>query len=96
MVWTGHHYLMDDQTLQPIPILARLAAEVTRIRLGAWFLLSMGNPVDLAEQLATLDVITGGRLICGAVMGYRDVEFQNLGIPKSERVSRFEEAMWQP
>lgn len=93
MVWTGHHYLMDDQTLQPIPLLARLAAEVSRVKLGAWFILAMGNPLDLAEQLATLDAITEGRLICGAVMGYRDAEFQNLGIPKSERVSRLEETL---
>lgn len=93
MVWTGHHYLMDDQTLQPIPLLAHLAAQTEHVKLGAWFLLSMGNPLDLAEQLATLDAITDGRLICGAVMGYRDVEFQNLNIPKSERVSRLEETI---
>jgi alkanesulfonate monooxygenase SsuD/methylene tetrahydromethanopterin reductase-like flavin-dependent oxidoreductase (luciferase family) len=92
-LWTGHHYLTDDQTLQPVPLLARLAAETNRLRLGAWFHFALTNPVDMAEQLATLDAICDGRLICGAVMGYRDVEFENFGVPKSERVSRFEDSI---
>ena len=90
-LWTGHHYLTDDQTLQPIPLLGRLAGETRHVRIGAWLILSLGNPVDLAEQLSTLDALSDGRLICGAVMGYREVEFDSLGIPKRDRATRLEE-----
>ena len=39
-------------------------------------LLSLHKPIDIAEQLATLDVMSGGRLVFGAGLGYRDVEFK--------------------
>jgi alkanesulfonate monooxygenase SsuD/methylene tetrahydromethanopterin reductase-like flavin-dependent oxidoreductase (luciferase family) len=53
--------------------------------------LSLHKPLDIAEQMATLDVMSGGRLIFGAGLGYREVEFQGFGTTQSERVGRFEE-----
>lgn len=88
----GQHYLSDPlQMLQSVPVLARLAAETGEMRLGTCILLlGLANPVDIAEQVATLDVITGGRSIMGAALGYRDVEFDAFGVPRGQRVQRFE------
>jgi alkanesulfonate monooxygenase SsuD/methylene tetrahydromethanopterin reductase-like flavin-dependent oxidoreductase (luciferase family) len=64
-VWASQHYLSDPFTyFQPIPTLARLAAEADGMWLGTGcLLLPLHHPVEVAEQLATLDVICGGRLI---------------------------------
>jgi len=51
------------------------------------------HPVDVAEDFATLDHITGGRAVAGFGMGYRDNEFESFGIPMSDRVGRFEESI---
>jgi alkanesulfonate monooxygenase SsuD/methylene tetrahydromethanopterin reductase-like flavin-dependent oxidoreductase (luciferase family) len=67
-------------------------AEAPNVRLlPGIVLLSLHKPLDIAEQLATLDVMSGGRLIFGAGLGYREVEFQGFGTTQSERVERFEE-----
>src|SRR5258708_27319549 len=55
------------------------------------FLVSVQKPLDIAEQLATLDVMSGGRLVFGAGLGYRDVEFKAFGTTVHERVQRLEE-----
>lgn len=88
----GQHYLSEPlQMLQSVPVLARLAAETGHMRIGTCvLLLGLANPVDIAEQVATLDVITGGRLVMGAALGYRDVEFDAFAVPKGGRVARFE------
>src|SRR3989454_11436295 len=64
-VWASQHYLSDPFTyFQPIPTLARLAADARGLILGTGvLLLPLLHPVDVAEQLATLDVITDGRLV---------------------------------
>lgn len=93
-VWASQHYLSDPFTyFQPIPTLARVAADAGEMTLGTGILLlPLLQPVDVAEQLATLDVITGGRLIVGVGLGYRDVENHALQVDPRTRVSRFEEA----
>jgi alkanesulfonate monooxygenase SsuD/methylene tetrahydromethanopterin reductase-like flavin-dependent oxidoreductase (luciferase family) len=55
--------------------------------------LPLYHPVLLAEELATLDIVTQGRLVVGLGLGYRTSEFENLGIDFTERVGRFEEAL---
>jgi alkanesulfonate monooxygenase SsuD/methylene tetrahydromethanopterin reductase-like flavin-dependent oxidoreductase (luciferase family) len=89
-VWTGQHFLVDDlQMLQPGPYLGRVAAESGDLKLGLGIALSaLINPVQLAEDLASLDVISGGRLIAGVGLGYRSEEYAAFGIPESERVKR--------
>jgi alkanesulfonate monooxygenase SsuD/methylene tetrahydromethanopterin reductase-like flavin-dependent oxidoreductase (luciferase family) len=91
----SQHYLAEPfQYFQPIPLLARIAAESGRMRLITnILLLPLYNPVDLAEQLATLDIICDGRLVCGVGLGYRDVEYTVFGVERALRVSRFEEAL---
>lgn len=93
-VMTGQHYLNEgnNKQLQIVPFLARLAAESGEMTLGLGILLlNLHNPVYTAETVATLDIIARGNFIFGIGLGYRDVEFDAFGVPKGERVKRFEE-----
>jgi len=91
----GQHYLSTPfQEIQPLPALARLAAEAGTMRLAATvLLLPLLNPVDVAEQVATLDVISEGRFVFGAGLGYREEEYEAFGIQGKERVPRFLECL---
>jgi alkanesulfonate monooxygenase SsuD/methylene tetrahydromethanopterin reductase-like flavin-dependent oxidoreductase (luciferase family) len=93
-VWMVHHYLIEFQAFQPLPMLARMAAEAGSMDLGtAIYVLPLQPPVEVAENFATLDAITGGRLIFGVAQGYRGVEFDAMGVPRRERAARFEEGL---
>lgn len=94
-VSASQHYLAAPfQYMQPLPVLARVAAEAGDMTLGTGImLLALQQPVDVAESIATLDVICGGRLVFGVGLGYRDVEFDAFGIPRGQRLSRFLEAL---
>ncbi len=77
---------------QQIPFLARIMAEAPSCRLNAGVvLLSLHKPLDIAEQFATLDVMSKGKVILGVALGYRDLEFKAFGTTQGERVSRLEE-----
>jgi alkanesulfonate monooxygenase SsuD/methylene tetrahydromethanopterin reductase-like flavin-dependent oxidoreductase (luciferase family) len=94
-VWASQHYLSDPFTyFQPIPTLARVAAEAPGMTLGTGcLLLPLHHPVEIAEQLATLDVIAAGRFVFGVGLGYRDVENQAMGQDPKERVGRLVEGL---
>jgi alkanesulfonate monooxygenase SsuD/methylene tetrahydromethanopterin reductase-like flavin-dependent oxidoreductase (luciferase family) len=89
----GSHYSASPyQDFQQLPFLARIAADAPGLRLNAGIvLLPMHKPLDLAEQLATIDILSGGKLIFGAGLGYREVEFRAFGTTEKDRVRRFEE-----
>jgi len=88
---TQHYSSHPFQALQLVPMLARFAAEAPGMRLNAGvLLLPMMSPLHVAEEFATLDIITGGKIILGLGLGYRDVEFKAFGVPKSQRAKRFE------
>ena len=92
----GQHFLYGDlRWLQPVPLLARLAADVDpHIRLVTNIMVApLYHPVLLAEELATLDVVTEGRFVWGAGLGYRPEEFDHLGVPFKERAGRFDELL---
>jgi alkanesulfonate monooxygenase SsuD/methylene tetrahydromethanopterin reductase-like flavin-dependent oxidoreductase (luciferase family) len=92
----GQHFLYGDlRWLQPVPLLARLAAEVEpHIRLVTQIMIApLYHPVLLAEEIATLDVVTEGRLVFGVGLGYRPEEFGYLGVPFRERAARLEESL---
>jgi alkanesulfonate monooxygenase SsuD/methylene tetrahydromethanopterin reductase-like flavin-dependent oxidoreductase (luciferase family) len=91
----SQHYLAAPfQYMQPVPVLARVAAETGDMSLSTGIvLLALQQPVDVAESIATLDVICGGRFVFGVGLGYRDVEFDAFGIPRGGRLSRFLEAL---
>jgi alkanesulfonate monooxygenase SsuD/methylene tetrahydromethanopterin reductase-like flavin-dependent oxidoreductase (luciferase family) len=92
----GQHFLYGDlRWLQPVPLLARLSAHVspetklvTQIMIGPLY-----HPVVLAEEIATLDIVTEGRLIFGVGLGYKSDEFDHLQIPYKERASRLDEML---
>ena len=93
-LFAGQHFLPAPfQMLQPVPLLARLAAESGDMRVGAGILLlPLLNPVEVAEHAATLDVVTGGRFVLGVGLGYRAEENAALGVPE-RRVRVFREKL---
>ncbi|MGH8066355.1 MAG: LLM class flavin-dependent oxidoreductase [Candidatus Entotheonellia bacterium] len=95
LIVMGQHYLSTPfQELQTLPALARLAAEAGTMRVGATvLLLPLLNPVDVAEQVATMDVICEGRFIFGVGLGYRDEEYEAFNVRREERVTRFVEGL---
>jgi alkanesulfonate monooxygenase SsuD/methylene tetrahydromethanopterin reductase-like flavin-dependent oxidoreductase (luciferase family) len=89
-----HHFTGVSQVSASLNLLSFLAARTSRLRLGtAVVVLPWHNPVLLAEQVATLDLLSNGRFDFGVGKGYRDSEFDGFAIPKSEATERFEECM---
>lgn len=93
LIATGQHYLADYVQLQQIPLLGRLAAEAGDMTIATGInLLPLHHPVEIAEQITTLDAMASN-VIAGVGGGYRDVEFESFGVPKSERGSRLVEGI---
>lgn len=90
-LWTGAGYLNND--FHAMLLLSRAAAEAPGLELGMVALLPLYHPVEAAEQIATLDVISGGRFVLAPALGWRDFQFNAFGIPKTERLSRFREVL---
>jgi alkanesulfonate monooxygenase SsuD/methylene tetrahydromethanopterin reductase-like flavin-dependent oxidoreductase (luciferase family) len=89
-----HHFTGVGQVSASLNLLSYLAARTTRMRLGtAVVVLPWHNPVLLAEQVATLDLLSGGRFDFGVGKGYREGEFAGFCIPPEEAAERFDEAM---
>jgi alkanesulfonate monooxygenase SsuD/methylene tetrahydromethanopterin reductase-like flavin-dependent oxidoreductase (luciferase family) len=83
-VFAGQHFLSQPwQMAQTVPWLARIAADSAEMRVGAGVMLtSLLNPVEVAEEVATLDAISGGRFVLGVGLGYRDVENEAFDLPE--------------
>src|SRR5206468_11438062 len=92
-VWTGEHVVLPGPQVPPSPMppetasldpavsLAWVAAHTRRLRLGTGIIiLPQRNPLVLAKELASLDVLSGGRLIFGLGVGYLRPEFDALGV----------------
>jgi alkanesulfonate monooxygenase SsuD/methylene tetrahydromethanopterin reductase-like flavin-dependent oxidoreductase (luciferase family) len=94
-VATGQHYLSEGMSqLQLIPFLSRLQAEAGHMTgVAGILLLALHNPVEVAECMASLDVIWRGNFVFGIGLGYRDAEFDAFKVPKGQRVRRFEECL---
>src|SRR5262249_45592823 len=94
-VGIGHHHLGDQtQWLHPIPPFSRLAPESGDLALlTAILVLPLFQPVDLAEQVATLQGICGDRFILGVGIGYREEEYESFGVGMNERLGRFLESI---
>src|SRR5947208_5408132 len=91
----GSHYSAHPfQSVQQVPFLAQVAAIAPRLRLICGLvLLPLHKPLDLAEQLATLDIMSNGKLVFGCGIGYREVEFKAFGVPRGVLGKRFEESL---
>jgi probable F420-dependent oxidoreductase len=104
-VWTGEHVALpvvgnpvptpaETPFLDSVVALTRVAALTTRIRLGTGILvLPHHNPVLVAKTLATLDVLSGGRVIAGFASGYAEPEFRALGVRFDRRGAITDEAL---
>ncbi|MCB1256173.1 MAG: TIGR03619 family F420-dependent LLM class oxidoreductase [Microthrixaceae bacterium] len=76
----------DGHWLEPITVLAALASATTRVRLGTNILLAaLRRPVVLAKSLATLDVISNGRIDLGVGVGWQSAEYEAAGLPFKQR-----------
>jgi alkanesulfonate monooxygenase SsuD/methylene tetrahydromethanopterin reductase-like flavin-dependent oxidoreductase (luciferase family) len=98
-IWVGDHLLYRGDGLPPRgpweawTTLAAIAAVTDRVEVGPLVAAtSFHNPALLAKQAATLDEISGGRLILGLGAGWNEAEYRAYGFPFDHRVSRFEEA----
>lgn len=89
-----HHFTGIGQVSATLSMLAYLAGVTQRIRLGTGVtVLPWHNPVLVAEQAATVDLLSGGRLDFGVGRGYRDLEFHGFAMDKSEAEGRYRESL---
>jgi probable F420-dependent oxidoreductase len=103
-IWVGEHPVLIDpheapsplpphsELLDPIPVLAYAAARTSRIKLGTGIvILPLRNPVILAKELASVDVLSRGRLLVGIGVGYVPGEYDAIGVPFGTRGRRADE-----
>jgi len=89
-----HHRFTAGYEAAPWVALAALAARTSRLRLGTGILiLPLDHPLDVAEEVATLDLVSGGRAFLGAGLGYRRYEWDALNLPFERRASRMDECL---
>ena len=89
-----HHFTGFGQVSATLNLLTWVGARTSTLRLGtAVIVLPWHNPVLLAEQCATIDLLSGGRLDLGIGPGYRHNEFAGFGIPMEEAEERFDESI---
>ncbi len=90
----GHHHFMPGNQSDPLTFMATVAARTTTLRVGTGiFLLPVHNPVRVAEQVATIDQISNGRVSLGVGTGWWPLEYQVHGSDYRERGARMEEAL---
>jgi len=90
----GHHHFMPGNMADPLTFLAAVAARTERIRVATGiFQLPVHNPVRVAEQVATIDQLSGGRVALGVGLGWWPLEYEVHGSSFRERGARMEEAL---
>lgn len=94
-VWLSeHHFVEDDYSPSLLPLAAAIAARTERVQIGtSVVLLPLHDPLRIAEDAATVDVVSNGRLQLGLAIGYRREEFTGFGIARQERAARMNEAL---
>jgi probable F420-dependent oxidoreductase len=93
-VTIGHHHFMPGNLADPLTFLATVAARTSTVRVGTGiFQLPIHNPVRVAEQVATIDELSGGRVTLGVGLGWWPLEYQVMGSDFATRGARLEEAL---
>ena len=105
-VWTGEHVVLPDPVSPQLPFdadlpfldttvaLTLLASHTTRIKVASGIIvLPLRNPVLLAKELASIDVVSRGRLVVGVAAGYVHAEFAAVGVPLAGRQARTDEGL---
>lgn len=93
-VWLPEGHFRIGATASPLPILAAFAARTTYLRLATTsILLPIHHPLRVAAEVATLDTLSGGRVIVGLGRGFQTPVFQGFGISPSSKRDRFDEAL---
>ena len=94
-VWMEeHHSVVDHYWPSPLPVLAGFATRTSKVRLGTDILVApFYHPVRLAEDGALLDIMSNGRFVLGAAIGYKPDEFALYGAELEKRGARFEEQL---
>jgi alkanesulfonate monooxygenase SsuD/methylene tetrahydromethanopterin reductase-like flavin-dependent oxidoreductase (luciferase family) len=89
-IWLTEHHFTDDGYLPAMmPAAAAIAARTKRVEIGTFVLLApFQHPLKLAEDVAVVDVISGGRIRLGIGQGYRQEEFDGFGVPREQRLGR--------
>lgn len=94
-IWCAeHHFSTYGYLSRPLMMAVHLAAKTTRLRVGsAVVVLPLHHPLVVAEEIATADVLSGGRLDVGLGRGYQPYEFARLGQDLAESRERFDEGV---
>ena len=94
-VWFPDHYIIGPVRMpQPVPLMAYLLRETGDMMIGPNIrILALLNPVQAAEEAATMDILSGGKYIFGVGLGYREPEFSAFNVPINERAARFSECI---
>ena len=94
-VWLGeHHFSTYGYLSRPAQLATYIAAKTTRLRVGtAVIVVPLHHPLIVAEEIATLDVLSGGRLDVGFGRGYQQYEFERLGFDLEEGRKRWDESI---
>src|SRR5499433_3491203 len=94
-VWLAeHHFSTYGYSSRPAQLATYIAARTTRIRVGtAVIVVPLHHPLVIAEEIATLDLLAGGRVDIGLGRGYQHYEFERFGLELSTSRDRWEEAV---
>ena len=94
-VWLTEHHFTDYSVCPSIPVIGTFAAaRTTRLRIGTGVCLAgFYHPLRLAEEIALLDILSGGRVNWGAGRGFDPNEFKAFGVPVEESHARFRETV---